>query len=801
MPITTKLKAVSLGVSLALAGLLVGCNQNDSDPLVKNDAYYRGQAEAMVAKLTLGEKLDLLSGPGYGSANGAINVKQDVPGVAGYINGVLRRADGIDIPALKLADGPAGVRINANRDGDSTSYYATAWPIGSLLASSWDVKLVKAVGEAMGDEVRQYGVDILLAPGMNIQRNPLNGRNFEYYSEDPLLTGKIGAAMVNGVESNGVGTTIKHYFGNNSETNRNQINDIGEPRTFREIYLRGFQIAVDEAQPWAVMTSYNKVNGTYVNERRDAVTDLLRGEWKFDGLVMSDWFAGDVANNAYKQVLAGQDLIEPGNVKEQLQQSIEHGDLDEAKHGDLDEAKVTEAAIHILTQAMKSPSYNQLAVSNSPDLAAHAKLARQAGAESMVLLRNDAAALPIAATSKVASFGINQINTYKGGTGSGDVNAASTTTIAQGLASRFPVNGALQAYYGDFYEANKVYHEGQFGAKGYYTCAEAPISGDLAALIANAAATQQAAVISIGRQAGEGADRSSGKGDYLLGDDERALIDAVSSAFHAQGKKVVVVLNVNGVIDTAQWSDKVDGILLAYMAGQETGHAVADVLSGAVNPSGKLAQSFPHSYASVPSAGTFPGEDTDGDGEPDDLYYNEGIYVGYRYYSTFEQAVSYPFGFGLSYTSFSYTSPAIASNTLEGGSAGSLVLTATITNTGAVAGKEAAQVYVTAPEVKLKKPLIELKAFAKTAQLAPGASEQLSFTIPASILASFDEASNQWIVEPGRYSAYISPSSDVSASTPVSFTVSKEIVVSNTTPGALALPAGVDPASVTTVTR
>ena len=793
MPITTRLKAVSLGVSLALAGLLVGCNQNDSDPLVKDDAYYRGQAEAMVAKLTLGEKLDLLSGPGYGSANGAINVKQDVPGVAGYINGVLRSADGIDIPALKLADGPAGVRINASRDGDSASYYATAWPIGSLLASSWDVKLVKAVGEAMGDEVRQYGVDILLAPGMNIQRNPLNGRNFEYYSEDPLLTGKIGAAMVNGVESNGVGTTIKHYFGNNSETNRNQINDIGEPRTFREIYLRGFQIAVDEAQPWAVMTSYNKVNGTYVNERRDALTDLLRGEWKFDGLVMSDWFAGDVTNNAYKQVLAGQDLIEPGNVKEQLQQSIEHGDLDEAK--------VNEAAIHILTQVMKSPSYNQLAISNSPDLTAHAKLARQAGAESMVLLRNEAAALPLATSSTLASFGINQINTYKGGTGSGDVNAASTTTIAQGLAAHFPVYEALQSYYRDFYENNKVYHEGQFGAKGYYTCAEAPISGDLAALIANAAATQQAAVISIGRQAGEGADRSSGKGDYLLGDDERALIDAVSSAFHAQGKKVVVVLNVNGVIDTAQWSDKVDGILLAYMAGQETGHAVADVLSGAVNPSGKLAQSFPQSYASVPSAGTFPGEDTDGDGEPDDLYYNEGIYVGYRYYSTFEQAVSYPFGFGLSYTSFSYTSPAIASNTLADGSAGSLVLTATITNTGAVAGKEAAQVYVTAPEVKLKKPLIELKAFAKTAQLAPGASEQLSFTIPASILASFDEASNQWIVEPGRYSAYISPSSDVSSSTPVSFTVSKEIVVSNTTPGALALPAGVDPASVTTVTR
>lgn len=793
MRITTKIKTVSLAVSLALAGLLVGCNQNDSEPLVKDDAYYRGQAEALVAKLTLSEKLDLLSGPGYGSADGAISVKQDVAGVAGYINGVLRSADGIDIPALKLADGPAGLRISSERDGDSATYHATAWPIGSLLASSWDVNLVKSVGAAMGDEVRQYGIDILLAPGMNIQRNPLNGRNFEYYSEDPLLTGKIGAAMVNGVESNGVGTTIKHYFGNNSETSRNQINDIGEPRTFREIYLRGFQIAVDEAQPWAVMTSYNKVNGTYVNERKDAVTDLLRSEWKFDGLVMSDWFAGDVANNAYKQVLAGQDLIEPGNVKEQLQQSIEQGYLDEAK--------VSEAAVHILTQMMKSPSYNLLAVSNSPDLAAHATLARQAGAESMVLLRNQAAALPITTNSKVASFGINQINTYKGGTGSGDVNAAGTTTIAQGLAARFPVNETLQAYYRDFYENNKVYHEGQFGAKGYYTCAEADVGTELASLITTAASEQDVAVISIGRQAGEGADRSSGKGDYLLGDDELALIDAVSSAFHAQSKKVVVVLNVNGVIDTAQWSSKVDAVLLAYMAGQETGHAVADVLSGTVNPSGKLAQSFPQSYASVPSASTFPGEDTDGDGALDDLYYNEGIYVGYRYYSTFDQAVSYPFGFGLSYTSFGYTSPAIASNTLASGAAGSLVLTATITNTGAVAGKEAAQVYVSAPEVKLKKPLIELKAFAKTGQLAPGASERLSFTIPASILASFDEASNQWIVEPGRYSAYISPSSDVSATTPVSFTVSKEIVVSSTTPGALALPSGMDAATVTTVTK
>ncbi|ELM3615245.1 glycoside hydrolase family 3 C-terminal domain-containing protein [Aeromonas sobria] len=790
MPITTKLKAVSLGVSLALTGLLTGCTTNPHITQVKDDAYYRGQAEAMVAILTLSEKLDLLSGP---NESRPINIKQDVAGVAGYINGVSRSADGIDIPALKLADGPAGLRINANRDNDKATYYATAWPIGSLLASSWDTQLVNAVGQAMGDEVKQYGVDILLAPGMNIQRNPLNGRNFEYYSEDPLLTGKMGAAMVSGVESNGVGTTIKHFFGNNSESNREQINDIGEPRTFREIYLRGFQIAVDEAQPRAIMTSYNKVNGTYVNEREDAVTKVLRDEWHFNGLVMSDWFAGDVANNAYKQVLAGQDLIEPGNVKEQLLQAVNQGKLSEAK--------INEAATHILTQVMKSPSYSQHPITNNPDLKAHAQLARQAGAESMVLLRNEASALPIAASSNVASFGINQINTYKGGTGSGDVNAAKTTNIAQGLAARFPVNEALQSYYRDFYETNKVYHEGQFGAKGHYTCDEANVTPELTTLIASAAKEQDVAVITIGRQAGEGADRTNSKGDYLLSNNEMALIDAVSNAFHQQNKKVTVVLNVNGVIDTAQWSNKVDAILLAYMAGQETGHAVADILAGAVTPSGKLTQSFPQSYHKVPSSDSFPGIDTNRDGKPDTIYYNEGIYVGYRYYNTFNQAVSYPFGFGLSYTSFRYTNSAIVENTLANGATGSLKLTATVTNTGAVSGKEAAQVYISAPEVKLKKPAIELKAFAKTQKLAPGSSEQLSFTIPASILASFDQTSNQWIVEPGSYRAYISPSSNISASTPVSFTVSKEIVVSNTTPGALALPAGVDPATVTTIAR
>lgn len=797
-----QLKIITMAVAVAISGLMTGCNDNSSEhAVVKDDAYYKSLAEQMVAQMSISEKLDIVSGPGMDfttfANNTPINLLSDASGVAGYINGV--KNDKLDIPAAKLADGPAGLRINGTRDGDSGTYYATAWPIGSLLASTWNTDLVQQVGKATGEEVKEYGVDLLLAPGMNIQRNPLNGRNFEYYSEDPLVTGKIGAAMVEGVESNGVGSTIKHFFGNNSETNRNYINDIGEPRTFREIYLRGFQIAVDEAQPWAVMTSYNKVNGTYVNQRKDAVTHILRDEWGFNGLVMSDWFAGNVmgdANSAAAQMNAGNDLIEPGGQKTNLQASIDAGSLTEAQ--------VTQNAVHILTQVQKSPSYNHYAFSNNPDLNAHAVLARQAATEGMVLLKNNAA-LPIANGKTLATFGVNQVNTYKGGTGSGDVHAAYTVSIAKGLANRFTVNSDLQDYYTTYFATNKVEHAGSFGGASTYSCDEATVTNNsyLSTLLTTAVQTNDTAVISIGRQAGEGADRTNAKGDYLLSDQEVDMITSVADAFHAQGKKVVVVLNVNGVIDTSAWADKADAILLAYMGGQDTGNEVADILSGDVNPSGKLAQTFPASYADVPSSSSraFPGVDTNSDGSPDDVYYNEGIYVGYRYYSTFDKTVSYPFGFGLSYTTFGYSDAAVTANTLSKGAQGSVTLTATITNTGSVAGKEAAQVYVSAPEVKLKKPAIELKAFAKTSKLDAGATEKLTFNIPAKILASFDPSSNEWIVEPGTYKAYVSASSNVTDVTPVTFTVDKEIVVSHTTAGALALPEGVDAATVTTITK
>lgn len=804
-----KLSVVAVAVSIGLAGTLAGCNDDDNNTsqVQDKDAQYRAKAEAMVKDLSLSEKLDILQGPGMDLTTYAgippINLEEgkDVPGIAGYINGVKNEV--LDIPAAKLSDGPAGLRFSPTREGQSGTFYATAWPIGSLLASSWDTDLVKKVGEAFGDEVKEYGVDFLLAPGMNIQRNPLLGRNFEYYSEDPVVSGKIAAAIVNGVESNGVGTTIKHFVANNAETNRFFNDSIAEPRTLREIYLRSFQIAVEDSQPWAIMSSYNLVNGTYVNQRKDMMTNILRDEWHFKGLVMSDWFAGNVTGltsnftgnvgrdpeAAAKMITAGNNLIEPGNLKEDLQASYDNGTLTEE---DIDKSVVA-----ILTQVQKSPSYNHYSYSENPDLNTHAALSRLAASESMVLLKNTKSALPIAAGKKVATFGTNQINTFKGGTGSGDVNAAYVKNISSGLAEQFDVNDDLVSFFSDYWDHNKVPNPALF-ASGYVieepSVAATPALQDL---IASSAESDDAAVITIGRQAGEGGDRSSGAGDYLLSAEELEMINAVSAAFHAKDKKVTVVLNVNGVIDTTAWSDKVDAILLAYMGGQETGSAIADVLSGAVNPSGKLAQTMPASYSDVPSSATFPGTDTDGDGLADKSYYNEGIYVGYRYYTSFNKQVSYPFGHGLSYTTFAYGDTAVTSNTLA--TDGKLTITTTITNTGDVAGKEAAQVYVNAPEVKLKKPTIELKAFDKTDLLAAGESETLTFSISAQTLSSFDSANNQWIIEPGTYNVYVAPSSDVSNTQPVTFTVSKEIVVSKTTPSALALPEGITEASFVTV--
>lgn len=716
----------------------------------------KSSLDEVIGAMTLEEKAHLVVGTGMAGFSGDSAVigatKKLVPGAAGTTYPIER----LGIPAVVLADGPAGLRIDPKREGDSATYYCTHFPIGTLLASTWDQELVESVGRSIGNEVLEYGADVLLAPALNIHRNPLCGRNFEYYSEDPVVSGKIAAAYVRGVQSNGVGTSIKHFAVNNQETNRMATDAHVSPRALREIYLKGFEITVKESAPWTVMSSYNYLNGVYTSENKELQTTMLRDEWGFKGMVMTDWFGG---KDAVAQMVAGNDMLQPGLPKQY--EAIVKGVQD----GALDEAILNQNVKRILEMILQTPRFKGYEYSNKPDLKAHAAVTRQSATEGMVLLKNDNGALPLAADVKnVALFGCTSYDFIAGGTGSGNVNRAYTVSLLDGLKNAgYVVDEALKNSYEAYLKAEK--ERLSKDKKEWFMPDTRPAEMAVSAqVIREQAAKADVALVTLGRTSGEFLDRMVA--DFNLTKEEQDMLKAVSDAFHAAGKKVVVVLNIGGVIETASWKSVPDAILCAWQAGQEGGNSVADVLSGKASPSGKLTMTFPVKFEDAASSANFPidmrvstdlvnkGEKKNDVKNVDYTDYEEDIYVGYRYFDTFGKQVSYPFGYGLSYATFAYDKAAVKADN------GVYTVSVEVKNTGKVAGKEVVQLYVSAPDAATaNKPEKELKAFAKTKELKPGEAVVVTLKVNAADLASYDEAASAWVVTPGNYKFLVGASS------------------------------------------
>lgn len=709
--------------------------------------------EEVIKAMTLEEKAQLLVGGGndgfVGSGAMLGHQKKFVPGAAGTTVAIPR----LGIPATVQCDGPAGVHIDAHREGDSRNYYATGFPVGTCLASTWNTDLVRKVGEAIGNETLEYGCDVVLGPGMNLHRNPLCGRNFEYYSEDPVVTGLMGTAFVLGVQSQGVGVSAKHFAVNSQESDRTRVDERLSQRALRELYLKGFEMMVRKSNPWTIMSAYNKINGIYAQGNKDLLTNILRNDWGYKGIVETDWIGKREDLPVEQEVAAGNDLMMPG-YPAQVKDIV-----NAVKSGKLDVNDVDRNVRRMLEYIVKTPRFKGYKYSGEPDLKAHAAITRQSSTEGMVLLKNNAA-LPICGLKTVALFGVNSYDFMSGGLGSGAVNVGYSVDMVTGLKNiGVATTPQLTEIYQNYVKYAKAKLKADKNPMMWFLNQGQPKLDEIditERCVANEEPKADAAIITIGRQAGEGMDRQI-NGEFNLSKTEQDMIFRVSDAFHAKGKKVIVIINSGSVMETASWRDRVDAILVAWQPGIEGGNSVADILTGKVNPSGKLTMTWPIAATDHPSTANFAKEydmytykNMEGWGKGnipgvDFSNHEEDIYVGYRYFDTFKKEVAYPFGFGLSYTTFEMGKPSVKANGKN------IEVSVTIKNTGKVAGKQVAQVYVTAPKGAYEKPAKELKAFGKTRELKPGESQTLKMTLEKRDLASFDEANSQWKVDAGNY--------------------------------------------------
>ncbi|MFO7631265.1 MAG: glycoside hydrolase family 3 C-terminal domain-containing protein [Caldilinea sp.] len=617
----------------------------------------------------------------------------------------------LGVPELFVADGPHGVRrVTDIHALSAQSLPATCFPTAALLASTWDGELLHTMGQALAEEASALGVGVLLGPGVNMKRTPLCGRNFEYFSEDPFLAGELAASLTEGIQGQGVGVSLKHFAANNQEYQRFSIDAVIDERTLREVYLPAFERVVKRAKPWTVMCAYNKLNGSYCSEHYELLTEILKQEWGFEGFVVSDWGA---VHDRVKALQGGLDLEMPGPKPRRTQVVI-----DAVNAGELDEAVLVEAARRVLEiafRAAKAPKVGAF------DAAQHHALARTVAAEGMVLLKNDGI-LPLGNPQRIAVIGRAAKDPHFQGGGSSHINPTQVDIPYDELQE---LAGSATLTYSAGYPADDSFDQ---------------------ALIDEAVAAAKKVDVALiyialpSYKESEGYDRP----DLDLTQQQIALIKAVS----AVQPRNVVILNNGSAVAMDEWIDGVAAVLEAWMMGQAGGGAIADILFGVVNPSGRLAESFPLRLEDTPAYINFPGENGQ-------VRYGEGMFIGYRYYDARQATVLFPFGHGLSYTTFGYSKPDVSAATLR--DVDGVTLTVNVTNTGEMAGKEVVQVYVHDRTSKLVRPVKELKGFAKV-ELQPGETKSVSFVLDFRAFAFWHPGHRQWVAEEGEFDILIGAS-------------------------------------------